>query len=90
MIGRDSFTGYAALIIIIIIKELFMYDSIEEYEDRIGIQFGNHKLIEAAVRTDESTFDLSFLYNYGNISSINYVVEDLGQYKVIVVYLNLH
>ncbi len=71
-------------------KSFFMYDSIEEYEDRIGIQFGNHKLIEAAVRTDESTFDLSFLYNYGNISSINYVVEDLGQYKVIVVYLNLH
>lgn len=71
-------------------KSFFMYDSMEEYEDRIGIQIGSRKLIEAAVRTDESTFDLSFLYNYGNISSINYVVEDLGEYKVIVVYLNLH
>ena len=39
--------------------------------------------------TDDETFDLSFLYNYGNIRSINYVVEDMGGYKVVVVYLNM-
>ena len=50
---------------------------------------GGSNVLEASIYTDDETFDLSFLYNYGNIRSINYVVEDMGDYKVVVVYLNM-
>lgn len=71
------------------VKKFYRYDTFEEYTNGVRLQIGN-KVVEAAVDTDDSTFDLSFLYNYGNIGSINYVVEDMGQYKVIIVYMNMY
>lgn len=70
-------------------KRFLKYESYDDYVKRIKLQMGKNKVIEAAVRTDENTFDLSFFYNYGNISSLNYVIEDFADYKVIIVYLNL-
>ena len=70
-------------------KRFYTYDSFDEYKKGIRIQMGGSKVLEAAIYTDDETFDLSFLYNYGNIRSINYVVEDMGDYKVVVVYLNM-
>ncbi len=70
-------------------KRFYTYDSFDEYKKGIRIQMGGSNVLEAAIYTDDETFDLSFLYNYGNIRSINYVVEDMGGYKVVVVYLNM-
>ncbi len=70
-------------------KKFYVYDSFDDYREGIKIQMGGSRVLEAAVWTNDSTFDLSFLYNYGNIRSINYVVEDMADYKVIVVYLNI-
>lgn len=69
-------------------KRFYMYDSFDDYKNGIHIQLGNN-VLEAAVADTGTTFDLSFLYEYGNINKINYVVEDMGGYKVIVVYINL-
>jgi hypothetical protein len=69
-------------------KKFYRYECFDDYVKGVKIQLGKNKVVEAAVRTDEATFDLSFFYNYGNINSINYAIEDMGEYKIIVVYLN--
>ena len=69
-------------------KKFYRYECFDDYVKGVKIQLGRNKVVEAAVRTDEATFDLSFFYNYGNINSINYAIEDMGEYKIIVVYLN--
>lgn len=71
------------------VKKFYMYDSFEAYCKGIKGQIRNKRILEAAVYSESATFDLSFLYDYGNIRSINYAVEDLGEYKVIIVYLNI-
>ena len=70
-------------------KRFYRYESFDDYVKGVKIQIGSSRVVEAAVRSDTNTFDLSFFYNYGNIRTINYVVEDIGTYKVIVVYLNM-
>lgn len=70
-------------------KRFYRYESFDDYVKGVKIQIGSSRVVEAAVRSDTNTFDLSFFYNYGNIRTINYVVEDMGTYKVIVVYLNM-
>ena len=70
-------------------KRFYYYSSFEDYKKGIRLQVGKGKVLEAAVETPDSSFDLSFLFDYGNMNSINYLVEDLGEYKVIIVYLNL-
>ena len=70
-------------------KKFYRYECFDDYVKGVKIQLGRNKVVEAAVRTDEATFDLSFFYNYGNINSINYAIEDMGEYKIIVVYLNI-
>lgn len=69
-------------------KRFYKYDSFDDYKNGIRIQLGN-RVMEAAVKSENKTFDLSFLYEYGNIGSINYVVENLGEYKIIIIYCNL-
>lgn len=70
-------------------KRFYRYETFDDYVKGIKIQIGRNKVVEAAVRAEESTFDLSFFYNYGNISAISYVIEDMGEYKVIIVYINM-
>ena len=69
--------------------QIYLERFFEDYKKGIRLQVGKGKVLEAAVETPDSSFDLSFLFDYGNMNSINYVVEDLGEYKVIIVYLNL-
>lgn len=67
-------------------KKFYCYESFEEYENGIRVQIGND-VLEAAVRTWDEEIDLEFLYNYG-ISKVSYVTENVGEYKIIIVYTN--
>lgn len=69
-------------------KKFYLYNSFEEYTAGVRIQIGKSRVIEAAIYTEDSNFDMTFLSNYGNLGTVSYVVESMGDYKVIVVYLN--
>ncbi|MGN0395360.1 MAG: transglutaminase domain-containing protein [Coprococcus sp.] len=69
-------------------KKFYYYSTYDDYKSNIKIQLGKSNVLEAGIEDVSNSPDLSFLFNQGGIRKINYVVEDMGYYKVLVVYLN--
>lgn len=70
-------------------KTLAVYDTFEEFRTGIMKQVGRLNVLEAVVYDLDSDHpDLTFLYDSANIRKLKYLVEDMGNYYVIVIYVN--
>ncbi len=69
-------------------KNFYYYTSFADYKAGVKFQLGKVNVLEAAIEEKTQDFDLSFLLGQGGIRNISYVVEDMGAYNVLVVYLN--
>ncbi len=69
-------------------KKFYYYSSYDDFTKGIRMQYGKSSVLEAAVEDLSDSPDLSFLFGNGGIRKVNYVIEDMGAYRIIVIYLN--
>ena len=71
------------------VKTFAVFDDFEAYKKGITKQIGRSDVLEAIVyNMDTDRPDLSFLYDSSAIKKLKYLVEDMGEYYVIIVYVN--
>ncbi len=71
------------------VKTFAVFDDFEAYKKGITKQIGRSDVLEAIVYyMDTDRPDLSFLYDSSAIKKLKYLVEDMGEYYVIIVYVN--
>ncbi len=72
------------------VRRFAYYDTFEEAKAGLIHQTGQNTILETAVASgNQESMDLSFLYAQTNVRSVTYVIEDMGTYYVIVVYINM-
>lgn len=72
------------------VRRFAYYDSFEEAKLSLIRQAGQGNTLEVAIdSSNQNTIDLTFLYNETNVRSVTYVIEDMGNYKVVIVYTNM-
>jgi hypothetical protein len=66
------------------------YEDYGTFKTGISKQIGRSQVLEAAIYNYSPTdSDLSFLYDSANIRKVQYLVDDMGDYNVVVIYINI-
>lgn len=69
-------------------KSYYFYEDYDDFKKGIARQYGRSNVLEAAVIDIQEQPDLSFLFGSGGIRKVNYIVEDMKEYKVVIIYVN--
>ena len=70
-------------------KILAVYENVDDFKSGILKQAGRSNVLEAIIfDLDESKFNLTFLYDSSNIRKVKYLIEDMGSYSVVIIYIN--
>lgn len=71
------------------VKTFAAFDDYDSFKTGIIKQISRGNVLEGIIYDyNSSDIDLSFLYNTSTISRVKYLVEDMGNYSVIIVYIN--
>lgn len=71
-------------------RKFYYFDTFDELKTCLIRQSGQSNVLEAAFSAnDQTAVDLSFLYMETNIRNVSYIIEDMGAYKIIVIYINM-
>lgn len=72
------------------VRRFAYYDTFEEAKNGLIRQAGQGNVLEAAIAaSDKNNIEFSFLFSLTNVRSVTYVIEDMGDYTVVIVYTNM-